>query len=95
MSHEAGWFESHTADAPVALRARMRELAAARWSADGLAQAAVDGLAAVAAHPGDRRVALDLLSVDGLITLALLRRAEEAPTELAAFGAQLTLEAGR
>lgn len=95
MSHEAAWFEAHTTDAPALLRARMREMAAARWSAGGIGRAAVEGLATVAAHPGDRRIALDLLAADGLITLALLRRAEEAPEELAGFGAQLTLEAGR
>jgi hypothetical protein len=94
MSH-AAWFEAHTADAPPVLRARMRELARGEGSAEGLAAAAIGALAGVAAHPGDRTIALDLLAADGLITLALLRRATESPASLGAFGAELTGKAGR
>lgn len=43
----------------------------------------------VVAHPGDRSVALELLSADALITLALLSRAEENPEGLAEFADRL------
>jgi hypothetical protein len=43
----------------------------------------------VVAHPGDRSVALELLSADALITLALLSRAEEDPEGLAEFADRL------
>ena len=89
MTHAAAWFESHTAEAPVPLRARMRELVAHDWSAEGLAVAAERGLSAVVAHPGDRSVALDLLAADGLVTLALLHQAEHRPEGLAGFAGRL------
>jgi hypothetical protein len=47
----------------------------------------------VLAHAGDRRVALDLLAADGLITLALLAQAERSPQHLREFAASL-LDAG-
>ncbi|MGH7532411.1 MAG: hypothetical protein ACREL4_03870 [Gemmatimonadales bacterium] len=89
MTHPAAWFESRTADAPAPLRARMRELVAHEWSAEGMAMAAERGLAGVVAHPGDRRVALDLLAADGLVTLALLHQAEHRPEQLNAFATRL------
>lgn len=89
MTHPASWFESRTADAPAPLRARMRELVAHDWSAEGLAAAAERGLSGVVAHPGDRSVALDLLAADGLVTLALLHQAEHRPEALAAFAGRL------
>ncbi|HET7024730.1 MAG TPA: hypothetical protein VFI39_05960 [Gemmatimonadales bacterium] len=95
MTHPAAWFESRTADAPAPLRARMRELVAHEWSADGLAAAAERGLAEVVAHPGDRRVALDLLAADGLVTLALLYQAEHRPEQLDAFATRLGGGVGR
>ena len=95
MTHEAAWFESRTADAPAPLRARMRELVAHDWSADGLAGAAERGLAGVISHDGDRRVALDLLAADGLLTLALLHRAEHEPGTLAIFAERLAFEGAR
>lgn len=95
MNREAAWFEAHTAEAPPVLRARMRELARGGGTAEGLAEAAIAALAGVAAHPGDRSIALDLLAADGLITLALLRQAVDAPGALGEFGATLTSKAGR
>jgi hypothetical protein len=89
VTHLAAWFESHTADAPAPLRARMRELVAHEWSAEGLAAAAERGLAGVVAHRGDRSVALDLLAADGLVTLALLHQAEHRPEELSGFAGRL------
>lgn len=89
MTHPAAWFESRTAEAPAPLRARMRELVSHEWSAEGLAAAAERGLARVVAHPGDRRVALDLLAADGLVTLALLHQAEHCPEQLETFARRL------
>ena len=56
---------------------------------DSLASAATDALGAVLNHRGDRSVALDLLSADALMTLALLAQAEENPDGLGAFAARL------
>jgi hypothetical protein len=89
VTASAGWLERRTARAPAALRDRVLELAgpepeaAARPAA--LAAAGRDALERVVLHPGDRSVALDLLSADALITLALLAQAEGAPAELGAF----------
>ena len=95
MTHSAAWFESRTADAPVPLRTRMRELVAHEWSAEGLAAGAERGLARAVAEPGDRSVALDLLAADGLVTLALLHRAEHHPEQLRSFAEGLTAEVPR
>lgn len=88
------WVEARTGAAPPALRLRMLEfVAAAPATADAatvLAGAAQAALGHVLAHSGDRSVALDLLSADGLITLALLRQAEADPAALAAFARSLT-----
>jgi hypothetical protein len=54
-----------------------------------LAATARDALERVVTHPGDRSVALDLLSADALITLALLAQAERAPNDLGAFAASV------
>lgn len=90
MTALADWLDGHTAAAPPALRARVKEHAL-RASADSLpatlAAAAREALGAVVAHPGDRSVALDLLAADALITLALLAQAQRAPGDLAAFAA--------
>lgn len=59
-----------------------------------LAAAAREALERVAAHRGDRSVALDLLAADALITLALLAQAQRAPDRLGAFAASM-LGAGR
>jgi hypothetical protein len=92
------WLERHTAAAPPALRARVREHALA-GSPEGplpavLAAAGTRALDRVVGHPGDRSVALDLLAADALITLALLAQAQEEPAELGAFATSL-LQAAR
>lgn len=93
MTASAGWLERRTARAPAALRERVGELAGhVRVSPDlpaALAATARDALERVVTHPGDRSVALDLLSADALITLALLAQAERAPNDLGAFAASV------
>ena len=76
------------------MRERVAQLAQRHTSndlplADQLAAAAAGALEEVVAHPGDRSVALELLSADALITLALLSRAEENPEGLAGFADRL------
>ena len=88
------WLASKTMKAPAALRERVGQLARKHTStdlplADQLAAAAAEALEEVVAHPGDRSVALELLSADALITLALLSRAEENPEGLAGFADRL------
>ena len=56
---------------------------------ESLADAGRRALERVAAHPGDRSVALDLLAADALITLALLAEAERRPERLGQFAAGL------
>lgn len=93
MSALADWLDRHTAGAPPALRARAREHALAASTRQplpaALALAGREALERVAAHPGDRSVALDLLAADALITLALLAQAQEAPGELGAFATSI------
>ena len=97
------WLEQRTAGAPAALQQRVLEHIAGgpsgpdrgtsedRTEAPQLLAAAAQGaLDRVVGHPGDRSVALDLLSADGLITLALLRQAEDDPEGLAGFARSLT-----
>ena len=90
----AAWVEARTARAPAALRQRVLDHVAAIAPsvnpATDLADAAHHSLAGVLAAPGDRTVALDLLAADGLITLALLRQAEDDPAGLVAFARSLT-----
>jgi hypothetical protein len=92
------WLDRHTAAAPLALRARVRERALAVGLdapvPEVLATAGGAALDHVVAHPGDRSVALDLLAADALITLALLAQAEQAPATLGAFATSL-LQAAR
>ena len=89
------WLERHTRHAPPALRDRVTAYAAEAGgsSPDALASAGQRALSQVLAHAGDRRVALDLLAADGLITLALLAQAEHSPQQLRQFAASL-LDAG-
>jgi len=87
------WVAPRAAAAPEALRRRVVEhieqTTALPDPAATLAAAGRRALERVALHPGDRSVALDLLAADGLITLALLHRAEHAPATLAAFAREL------
>ena len=93
MTSLPAWLDRHTAAAPAALRARVREHALAMRSQEplptALALAGREALERVVAHPGDRSVALDLLAADALITLALLAQAREAPGALGAFAASV------
>lgn len=56
---------------------------------DDLARAGLIALNATVGSAGDRRSALDLLAADGLVTLALLVRAESDPAALADFAARI------
>lgn len=89
MTGIADWLDRHTADAPAALRARVREHALAAPPTEALpaalALAGREALDRVVSRPGDRSVALDLLAADALITLALLAQAQRAPGELGVF----------
>ena len=93
MIELAHWLDRHTAEAPPALRARVREQALRPAPAadlpSALALAARETLERVVAHPGDRSVALDLLAADALITLALLAQAQRAPEELGSFAGSI------
>jgi hypothetical protein len=85
---DAAWLDRHTAHAPSALRARVRDYAAGQDVAllpGQLSAAAREALTRVLDHPGDRSVALDLLAADALITLALLAQAQTAPEQLEEF----------
>jgi hypothetical protein len=88
------WVEARTGRAPPALRQRVLEhveaIVPTGSGPHDLAHAAHHSLAGVLAAPGDRTVALDLLAADGLITLALLRQAEDDPSSLVAFARALT-----
>jgi hypothetical protein len=87
------WLDRHTAAAPPALGARVREYALAVHTDEPLpatlALAGQGALERVVTHPGDRSVALDLLAADALITLALLAQAQEAPGDLGSFAASV------
>lgn len=88
------WVEARTRGAPPRLRERVLDHVRITGETDNppadLAGAAHHSLAGVLAAPGDRTVALDLLAADGLITLALLRQAEDDPSALVAFARSLT-----
>ena len=87
MSAALAWFAARTSGAPERLSARAAGyLTAAEAEAGGLAaQLALAGqraLDASIAAGDDRAAAIDLLAADALITLALLRLAEERPEQL-------------
>jgi hypothetical protein len=93
----ADWLDQHTSQAPIALRARVREYAVQASGASlphALASAGQAALDQVLSHPGDRSAALDLLAADALITLALLAQAETCPDRLEEF-ATVVLQAPR
>ena len=87
------WLAPRAAAAPEALRRRVvehvKQTPPLTDPAATLAAAGRRALDRVVGHPGDRSVALDLLAADGLITLALLHRAEHDPATLAAFARSL------
>jgi hypothetical protein len=93
VSDLEAWLAAHTAGAPPALRTRAEEYLA-RTPAEGsrstrLAAAATLALDHVLGQGRARAAALDLLTADGLLTLALLSQAETAPGELGGFAADL------
>jgi hypothetical protein len=92
------WFATHTVGAPEELRARSERFFR-QATADGLvARLSNAGRAALAEAVRDgaaRSAALDLLAGDALITLALLRAAEENPATLEHAAAELRRQATR
>lgn len=92
MSDAVAWFGAHTIGAPPALRARA-EAYLARADARGstaaqLAEAASLALEDVVLKGRERAAALDLLTADSLLTLALLAQAEVFPAELDRFASR-------
>ena len=87
------WLAPRAGAAPDALRRRVeehiRQTPPHQDGAETLAAAGRRALDRVVGRPGDRSVALDLLAADGLITLALLHRAEHDPASLAMFAREL------
>lgn len=85
------WLTEQCRDAPPALVER------AEWYLgnesgllpERLGAAARTALAAVLARPGDRSVALDLLTADALVTLALKAQAGRDPGELDRLAGEL------
>lgn len=86
------WLDRHTSQAPTALQKRVREYAMAASGetlSGALATAGHSALEWVLSHPGDRSAALDLLTADALITLALLAESEVAPGRLEEFATRV------
>ena len=86
------WFALHTDGAPEALRARAEQFFNATAPGDLVARCAGAGRAALAEAARDgaaRAAALDLLAADALITLALLRAAQDDPANLGQAAAEL------
>lgn len=94
MTATEAWLDAATADAPAALRRRVTEHVAAasrveQATSDLLAGSAFRALDAALRQPADRTAALDLLSADALITLALLAQSESDPGRLETFADDL------
>jgi hypothetical protein len=93
VSATAAWFDARSAGAPPALRARAAEhlgrIPATGTIASRLAAAATLALTGVLEQGRDRAAALDLLTADALLTLALLAQAEAAPGDLDRFAADI------
>jgi hypothetical protein len=87
------WLERHISAAPVALQGRIRQVTDAippgEDTATALARIATDTLESVIGGTGDRSAALDLLTADALITLALLAQAEADPSHLGEWSLRL------
>lgn len=86
---DAAWMAEHTKDGPPGLRARAAEfldqVPPGGTLASRLASAASLALTSVLGQGRDRAAALDLLTADTLLTLALLAQAERAPGDLGRF----------
>lgn len=87
------WVAQQVKEAPVELRQQVLSqtegITAADSLPDCLASAGWSTLGRALARPGDRSVALDLLTADALITLALLAQAEERPEDLGHYAERL------
>jgi len=88
-----GWIADNVREAPAELRQQVLRDTAVITEADSLPQALAgagwSALSRALAQPSDRSVALDLLTADALITLALLAQAEERPEDLGDFAERL------
>lgn len=90
------WFAAHTTGAPEALRQRVAHFFGTTAPGDlgsRLSRAGGAALREAARSDAGRGAALDLLAADALITLALLRAAEQDPAHLGATAASLRLQA--
>ncbi|NNG17202.1 MAG: hypothetical protein HKM89_12045 [Gemmatimonadales bacterium] len=87
------WIADQVREAPAELRRQVLRDSAAITETDplpdALAGAGWSALGRALARPSDRSVALDLLTADALITLALLAQAEEHPEDLGQFAERL------
>jgi len=86
---DAAWMAEHTRESPPGLRARaaeyLEQVAPGGILPARLASAANLALISVLGQGRDRAAALDLLTADTLLTLALLAQAETAPGDLGRF----------
>ena len=93
MTESGTWVADRVRGAPVELRQQVLRDAEANPEADplpeALASAGWSALGRVLARPSARAVALDLLTADALITLALLAQAEQRPEDLGQFAERL------
>ncbi len=93
MTDAAAWFADHTVGAPPSLQARAAEYLAMTEVnepvASRLADAAAIALRMVTGQGRSRATALDLLTADSLLTLALLAQAELAPADLDRLAADI------
>jgi len=89
------WIADRVGRAPAELRDQILRdtdgVSAMASLPDALANAGQAALERALAEPADRRTALDLLTADALITLALLAQAEVRPEELGRFAGTLVL----
>ncbi len=87
------WIADNVREAPAELRLQVLRDTEAITEVDplpeALAGAGWSALGRALARPSDRSVALDLLTADALITLALLAQAEERPEHLGHFAERL------
>ncbi|MEK7380376.1 MAG: hypothetical protein AAB075_05135 [Gemmatimonadota bacterium] len=90
-----GWLAARTEGAPKALCRRVQHYlhpTEAPDAVDTLVGAARSALAAASGAEAGRSVAIDLLTADALITLALLRQSETEPGALAARARAIRLD---
>lgn len=93
MTENGAWVADRVRGAPVELRQQVLRDAKANPETDplpeALAGAGWSALGRALARPSERAVALDLLTADALITLALLAQAEQRPEDLGPFAERL------